>query len=92
MYAEGLGDGGAGNIGVQYGHIVPLAAHGDGQLTGDHGLTNAALAGHNAVYLTYAAAVAQRLDLKGTAAFALGAALTATAAIMGTFTHNTILL
>ena len=38
----------------------------------DHGLTHAALAGHDAVYLAYAAAVAQGLDLKG-AVFALAA-------------------
>ena len=81
MHTEGLGDRGAGDVGVQHGHAVAAAAQGDGQLTGDHGLTHAALAGHYAVYLTYAAAVAQRLDLEG-AVFTLAAVFTAAAAVV----------
>ena len=38
MDAESLGDGGAGDIGVQNTHLIAPAAHGDSQLAGDHGL------------------------------------------------------
>ena len=85
---EGLGDGGAGDVSVQHGHIVAPALHGNGQLAGDHGLADAALAGHHAVNLADPAALPQGLDLEGAAALALRAAFTAAAAIVGTIAHN----
>ena len=85
---EGLGDGGAGDVGVQNGHIVAPALHGDGQLAGDHGLADAALAGHHAVDLTYAAAGAEGLFLKYVYFLALAAAFAAGAAIVGAIAHN----
>ena len=88
MDTEGLGDGGTGDVGVQHRHIVAPALHGDGQLAGDHGLADAALAGHHAVNLADPAALPQGLDLEGAAPLALGAAFTAAAAIVGTIAHN----
>ena len=86
--AEGLGDGGAGDVGVQHGYVIALTADGHRQLAGDHGLADAALAGHHAVDLTDAAALPQRLDLEGTFVFAIRAALAARTAIVGTIAHN----
>ena len=47
--------------------VVAAALHGDGQLAGDHGLADAALAGHHAVDLADPAAFPQGLDLEGAA-------------------------
>ena len=88
MDTEGLGDGGAGDVGVQHGGAIALALHGHGQLAGDHGLAYAALAGHNAVDLAYPAALVEGLFLKYIGFLALPAALAAGTAIMGTFAHN----
>ena len=55
---------------------------------GDHGLAYAALAGHHAVDLTYAAAGAEGLLFKYVGFLALAAAFAAGAAIVGTFAHN----
>lgn len=52
MDAEGLGDGGTGDVGIQNADLMAPAAHGDRQLAGDHGLSDAALAGHDAEHLT----------------------------------------
>lgn len=86
--AEGLGDGGAGDVGVQNGDIVALPADSYRQLAGDHGFADAALAGHHAVDLTDAAAVAQWLDLEGTFVLAVCAVFGAAAAIVGAFAHS----
>jgi len=67
---------------------VAPALHGDGQLAGDHGLADAALAGHHAVYLADPAALSQGLDLEGAFTLALRAVFTAGAAIVGTIAHN----
>ena len=58
------------------------------QLAGDHGLAYAALAGHHAVDLTYAAAGAEGLLFKYVGFLALAAAFAAGAAIMGAIAHN----
>ena len=88
--AEGLGDGGAGDVGVQYGGAEALALHGDGQLACDHGLAYAALAGDHAVDLAHPAALVQGLLFEYVCLLALSAAFTAAAAIMGTFAHRDI--
>jgi len=88
--AEALGDGGAGNVGVQNGGAVAPALHGDGQLAGDHGFADAALAGDDAVDLTDMAALMKGLDLEGASALTVSAALAAAAAIVGAFTHGNI--
>ena len=82
--AEALGDGGAGDVGVQNGGAVAPALHGDGQLAGDHGFADAALAGDDAVDLTDMAALMKGLDLEGASALTVSAALAAAAAIVGT--------
>ena len=46
--AEGLGDGGAGDVGVQDADAVAHPGHGDRQLAGDHALAHAALAADHA--------------------------------------------
>ena len=53
MNTEGLGDGRAGDIGIQNAGLIATALHGDGQLAGDHRLANAALTGNDAVDLTH---------------------------------------
>ena len=87
--AEGLGDGGAGDVGVQDAHLMAPAAHGDRQLAGDHGLAHAALAGHDAVHL---ADVGVRVVLlqKGLGLLPFAAALAAGGAVMGTLAHCSI--
>ena len=51
--AEGLGDGGAGDVRVQNAGGMAPAAHGHRQLAGDHGLADAALAGDDAEDLAH---------------------------------------
>ena len=88
MDAEGLGDGGAGDVRVQNGGAIALPPQRHRQLAGDHGLAYAALAGHHAVDPTYAAAGAEGLFLKYVYFLALAAAFAAGAAIMGAIAHN----
>ena len=87
MDAEGLGDGGTGDVGVQHAYGIATAAHGDGQLAGDHGLTHAALAGHDAVDLAHPG-VGIMLLQQGLGLLPLPAALAAGGAVMGTFAHS----
>ena len=87
MNAEGPGNGGAGNVRVQNGHVVAVPPHCHRQLTGDHRLADAALAGHDAVDLAHPAAVPQGLFLKGIYFLTFAAAFAAGTAIMGTFAH-----
>ena len=88
MDAEGLGDGGAGDVGVQHGGTAAPALHSDGQLAGDHGLAHAALAGDHAVDLAHAAARMEGLLFKYVDFLALAATFAAGAAIMCAFAHN----
>ena len=90
MDAESLGDGGAGNVGIEDGHVVTFAAHGHGQLAGDHGLAHAALTGDNAVDFAYAATLMEGLFLKYI--LALAAVLAAAAAIVIALAHSWFLL
>ena len=53
MDAEGLGDGGAGDISVQNTDLIAPAAHGNSQLAGDHGLAYAALTGYDTIDLAH---------------------------------------
>ena len=53
MDAEGLGDGGAGDISVQNTDLIATAAHGNSQLAGDHGLAYAALTGYDTIDLAH---------------------------------------
>ena len=85
---EGAGNGGTGDVRVQNGHVVALTPHRHRQLAGDHGLAYAALAGHHAVDLTYAAAGAEGLLFKYVGFLALAAAFAAGAAIVGAIAHN----
>ena len=48
MDAEQLGNGRAGDVGIQNAAVVAAACHGAGQQSAGHALANAALAGHNA--------------------------------------------
>ena len=89
MNAEGLGNGGAGDIGVQNADLVAPAAHGDGQLAGDHGLAHAALAGHDAVDLADSGGRIVFLQ-QGLGLLPLAAALTAGGAIVRAFAHKLI--
>ena len=82
--AEDLGDGGAGDIGVQNADSAARPAGQHRQLAGDHGLAHAALAGDNAVDLIHPGGGVVLLQ-KGLGLGALPAALAAGAAIMGAF-------
>ena len=53
MDAEGLGDGGAGDISVQNTDLIATAAHGNSQLAGDHGLAYTALTGYDTIDLAH---------------------------------------
>ena len=86
--AEGLGDGGAGDVGVQDAHLVAPAAHGDRQLAGDHGFAHAALAGHDAEHFADVG-LGMVLLQQGLGLLPLAAALAAGGAVMGAFAHNT---
>ena len=88
--AEGLGDGGAGDVGVQDAHLVAPPAHGDRQLAGDHGLAHAALAGHDAEHFADVG-LGMVLLQQGLGLLPLAAALAAGGAVMGTFTHSTVI-
>ena len=85
MDTESLGDGGAGDVGVHNADIVAPAAHGHSQLAGNHGLTDTALTGNDAVDLAYMGfgmvGLQQGLRLTGSTA------LTAGGAIVRTFAH-----
>ena len=86
MDAEGLGNGGAGDVRVQNADFIAPAAHGDGQLAGDHGLAHAALAGYHAVYLADTGVRVVLLQ-QGLGLLPLPAVLAAGGAVMGAFAH-----
>ena len=85
MDAEGLRDGGAGNVRVQDGAVVAAALHLGRHQGGDQGLAHAALAADDRDDLFDARALAQVLPeaLRG----ALGAIFAACGAIVCTFAH-----
>ena len=85
---EGLGDGGTGDVGIQNADLMAPAAHGDRQLAGDHGLADAALAGHDAEHLADVG-FGMVLLQQGLGLLPLAAALAAGGAVMGAFAHNT---
>ena len=86
MDAESLGDGGAGDIGVQNTDLIAPAAHGNSQLAGDHGLAYAALTGYDTIDLAHMGVgmvgLQQGLRLPGSTA------LPTTGAVVRTFTHK----
>ena len=84
MDAKGLGDGGAGDVGVQNANSAARTAGQDRKLAGDHGLANAALAGDDAVDLAHPGGGIVLLQ-KGLGLGAFTAAFAAGAAIMGAF-------
>ena len=88
--AEGLGDGGAGDVRVQDAHLMPGAAGQDRQLAGDHGFADAALAGYDAVDLAYAGGGVVGFQ-EGLGFGAFPAALAAGAAVVGAFCHSILL-
>ena len=87
MKAEGLGDGGAGDVGVQDAHGVATAAHGHRQLAAGHRLAHAALAGNDAVHLAHPGG-GMMLFQQGLGLLPLSAALAAGGAVMGAFAHG----
>ena len=87
VHAEGLGDGGTGDVGVHDAGFEAAAAHGDGKLACDHGLAHAALAGNDAEHLADAAFRMRRFA-QGLRRCAFCAALAAARAIMGAFAHD----
>ena len=89
VHAEQLGDGRAGDVGVQDAHLVAQAAHRDGQHGAGHAFAHAALAGHHADDLFDMAFGVGRLVLGG-AAFTVGAAVGAV--VVAGFTHGEKLL
>ena len=90
MNAEGLGDGGTGDVGIQNAHLVAAAAHGDGQLAGDHGLADAALAGHDAIDFADLG-LGMMLLQQGLRLLTFAAALAAGGAIMDAFAHDSMI-
>ena len=79
MDAEGLGDGGAGDVRVQDAHPVAHPGHGDRQLGGDHALAHAALAADHADDVAdHGMGVAGLVQVLG-----LAAAVAAGGAVMG---------
>ena len=86
MDAEGLGDRGAGDIGIQNTDLIAPAAHGNSQLAGDHGLAYAALTGYDTIDLAHMGigmvSLQQGLRLPGSTA------LPTTGAVVRTFTHK----
>ena len=90
MNAEGLGDGGAGDIRVQNGAVMAPALHLGSHQTGDQGLAHAALAADNGNNLLHAG---RRIQLFAEAFGAsFGAVFAAAGTIMGAFAHYTISL
>ena len=89
VHAEGLRDGGTGDIGVHDADLVTAAVQRDGELARDHGLADAALAGHNAEHLADVAFGVRRFA-QGLRRCTLSAALAAGRAIMGAFAHRSV--
>ena len=87
VYAEDLGNRGAGDVRVQDSDLEAPAAHDDSQLAGDHGLADAALAGHHAVDLAHAG-IGVVLFQKRLGLLAFGTAFAAGGAVVGTFAHE----
>ena len=85
MDAEQLGDGRAGDVGIQHGGLVTHTAHRNGQHGAGHAFADAALAGYNADHFFDVAARMGRLVLRLTA-FAVGRA--AAAIVCALFTHK----
>ena len=82
--AEGGGDGGAGDVGVQHGHLLAHAAHGHRQGGGHQALAHAALAADHGDDLSdVGQAVGGDVEVLGRST--LPAALTAGGAVVGTF-------
>ena len=65
--AEQLGDGRAGDIGVQHAAVIAAASHCAGQQSAGHAFAHAALAGHNADHLANAAVRVGGVMLRGLA-------------------------
>ena len=90
MDAEGLGDGGAGDIRVQNGAVVAPALHFGGHQAGDKGLAHTALAADHGNDLFHAGlrvqCFAEALRVSFGAVFAAGGT------IMGAFAHYSISL
>ena len=84
MDAEGLGDGGTGDVGVQDPGFVTRAAGQNRKLAGYHRLADAALSGYDAVNLAHMGGRIVGLE-KGLGLGAFPAALAAGAAIVGAF-------
>ena len=72
--------------GIQHRHIVAPALHGDGQLAGDHGLADAALAGYDAVDLAHMG-IGIVLLQQGLGLLTGPAALAAGGAVVSAFAH-----
>jgi len=83
MNAEQLGDGRAGDIGIQNATMVATAGHGTGQQSAGHALAHAALAGNNADDLFHTAVRVGGIVLRSGIAGRTGC--TAIRAVMGTF-------
>ena len=84
--AEGLGDGGAGDVRVQDADLVALPGHEHRQLAGDHALADAPLAGDHPEDLPHPGGGVVLLQ-EGLGLGAVGAALAAGAAVVGAFRH-----
>mgnify|MGYP002544941069 CR=1 FL=1 len=78
-----------GDIGVHDADLVTAAVQRDGELARDHGLADAALAGHNAEHLADVAFGVRRFA-QGLRRCTLSAALAAGRAIMGAFAHRSV--
>src|SRR5699024_9613666 len=89
--AEGTGDGGAGDIGVQNAHLLAPGGHGGGQRAGDGGLAHAALAADHGNHLfDVGVGIAGLTEVVGL--LTLAAVGAAAGAVVGTFTHGNISL
>ena len=85
--AESLGDGGAGDVGVQDADLLAQAGHGAGQRGGHQALADAALSADHGDDLLDVGELMGR-DLEALGAGALRAALAAGGAVVGAFRHG----
>ena len=91
--AEGLRDGGAGDVGVQDANLVAALVHFAGKQAGDQGLADAALAGDNADdVLDVAALVRFKLGGAGGRALAASRNSAAAALVRALFCHDSFFL